>query len=155
MHAVVMENLEDYLAGSLEPSAIRVIDAHLSSCDRCREEIRGMQDVSLMFGSLKSDLDFEPSAAFFSGILQKTGAAAAPARTATGFASFFDLAFGRRLVFASLLTLVVTGSYLVSRESRTVPPLSPTAIMAQQDSPGFDSAPAPDNMLATLTAYER
>ena len=28
-----------------------------------------------------------------------------------------DLAFGRRLVFASLLTLAVLGSYLVSRET--------------------------------------
>jgi len=50
MHAVVMESLEDYLAGSLEPSEIRVIEAHLSNCDRCSEEIRGMRDVSLLFG---------------------------------------------------------------------------------------------------------
>jgi hypothetical protein len=26
--------------------------------------------------------------------------------------------------------------------------------MAQQDSPAFDSAPAPDNMLVTLTSYD-
>ena len=151
MHAVVMESLEDYLAGSLEPSEIRVIEAHLSNCDQCREEIRGMQDVSLLFGSLRSEAELEPSPAFFSGILEKTG----PARSVPTFASVFSPAFGRRLVFASLLTLAVTGSYLVTHESQAAPAMSPAAVMAQQDAPGFDSSPAPDNMLVTLTAYER
>jgi hypothetical protein len=32
---------------------------------------------------------------------------------------------------------------------------SPDTIMAQQESPAFDSAPAQDGMLATLTAYEQ
>lgn len=150
MHAVVMESLEDYLAGSLEPSESRVIEAHLSNCDRCREEIRGMQEVSLLFGSLKSEAGLEASPAFFSGVMQKTGAGSGPS-----FAGFFDLAFGRRLVFASLLTLAVTGSYLVTREAQAPVAISPAGVMAQQDAPGFDSAPAPDNMLVTLTAYER
>ncbi len=151
MHAVVMESLEDYLTGSMEPAEIRTIEAHLSNCDRCREEIRGMQDVSLLFGSLRSEEELEASPAFFSGIIERGGAA----RKVPSFASFFDLAFGRRLVFASLLTLAVTGSYLVTRESQAPSVTSPAAIMAQQDAPGFDSAPAPDNMLVTLTAYER
>lgn len=154
MHAVVLENLEDFLAGSLEPSEIRVIEAHLGGCERCREEIRSMQEVSLMFSSLKSEEQPEPSPAFFAGVMQKTGARE-QAEKSSGFAAVFDLAFGRRLVFASLLTLVVTCSFLVTRESNAASAMSPTAIMAQQDMPGFDSAPAPDNMLATLTAYER
>ena len=65
-----------------------------------------------------------------------------------------DLAFGRRLVFASLLTLAVLGSYLVSRETGYPAGPSPEAVMAQQNSPAFDTAPAQDNMLVTLTAYE-
>jgi len=32
---------------------------------------------------------------------------------------------------------------------------SPEAIMAQQESPAFDSAAAQDSMLVTLTAYEQ
>ena len=151
MHAVVMESLEDYLAGSLEPSEVRVIEAHLNNCERCREEIRGMQEVSLLFSSLKSEAGLEASPAFYSGVMQKTGVA----RSVPSFASFFDLAFGRRLVFASLLTLAITGSYLVTRESQAPAAISPAGVMAQQDAPGFDSAPAPDNMLVTLTAYER
>ncbi len=152
MHAVVMESLEDYLAGSLEPSEVRAIEAHLSNCDRCREELRGMQEVSQMFSSLKSEEAFEASPAFYRGIMEKTGVAR---RTAPSYASFFDLAFGRKLVFASLLTLALTGSYLVTHESQGSTAISPAGVMAQQNAPGFDSAPAPDNMLVTLTAYER
>ena len=154
MHAVVMESLEDYLAGSLEPSEVRMIEAHLSNCDRCREEVRGMQEVSLLFGSLQTEEPLEASPAFFSGIMEKTEKTG-ETEPAPSFASFFDLAFGRRLVFASLLTLAVTGSYLVTHESNAGQAMSPTAIMAQQDAPGFDSGAGPDNMLVTLTAYER
>lgn len=153
MHAVVMESLEDYLAGSLEPSEIRVVEAHLSNCDSCREVVHGMQDVSLLFGSLRTEEQIEPSPAFFAGIVERTGQT--QARSAPSFASFFDLAFGRRLVFASLLTLAVTASYLVSHESQASATVSPASIMAQQDAPGFDSSPATHNMLVTLTAYER
>ena len=49
MHAVVMESLEEYLAGSLEPADERAIEAHLVACDSCREEIRGIEDVSRLF----------------------------------------------------------------------------------------------------------
>ena len=60
-------------------------------------------------------------------------------RPAPSFASLFalDFAFGRRLVFASLLTLAVLGTYLVSRESLDPRGPTPEAIMAQQESPGI------------------
>jgi len=53
------------------------------------------------------------------------------------------------------MTLAILGGYLVTRESDSPVGLSPEAVMAQQDMPAFDSAPAPDNMLVTLTAYEQ
>jgi hypothetical protein len=52
------------------------------------------------------------------------------------------------------MTLAVLGSYLVTRETGYAGGPSPEAVMAQQNSPAFDSASAPDNMLVTLTAYE-
>jgi hypothetical protein len=52
------------------------------------------------------------------------------------------------------LTLALLGTYLVSREEAYPTGLSPDAVMAQQDSPAFDSARAQDNMLATLASYE-
>jgi anti-sigma factor RsiW len=153
MHAVLIESLEEYLAGRLRPAAQREIEAHLSACELCREELRSMQEISQFFASLRPDELVDPRPGFYAGVVAQIGGrkAAAPS-----FANFFalDFAFGRRLVFASLLTLAVLGSYLVSRESAYSPGVSPESVMAQQELPAFDSAPAPDNMLVMLTAYE-
>ena len=152
MHSVVTESLEDLLAGALKPAAQRDVEAHLNACQTCRAELRSMQEVSAMFASLRQDEAFSPSPGFYAGVMERVDAR----QSAPTFASLFtlDFAFGRRLVFASLLTLAVLGSYLVSRESSYSPDLSPEAVMAQQDSPAFDSAPAGESMLVTLTTYE-
>jgi anti-sigma factor RsiW len=154
MHAVVMDSLEEYFAGTLEPAAHREIEAHLNNCQTCREEVRNMQDVSLLFTSLRPNEVCDPSPGFFAGVMQQVG----ENKLATpSFAGWFglDFAFGRRIVFASLLTLAILGSYLVTHEAEFPVGPSPEAVMAQQDLPSFDSAPAQDNMLVTLTAYEQ
>jgi len=159
MHAVVMSSLEEYLSGTLEPAGQREIEAHLSTCPMCREEIRSMRDVSQLFvslrsnDSLQSDEAWDPSPGFYAGVMHEVGAR----RAAPSFASFFalDFAFGRRVAFASLLTLAILGSYLITREAEFPGGPSPEAVMAQQNAPSFDSAPARDNMLVTLTAYEQ
>jgi anti-sigma factor RsiW len=152
MHAVVMEGLEEYLAGTLEPAEIRAIEAHLSTCGACREEMRGMQDVSQLFETLRlhetEALSIAPG--FCARVMAQVG------KPAPSFANLFalDLPFGRRLVFASLLTLAVLGGYMVSHEARHPVGPSPEAILAQQNAPAFDTARGEDNMLATLTAYD-
>jgi len=153
MHAVVIETLEEYLSGALEPATRREIEAHLSACKTCREEIHGMQDVSQMFSSLRSEEVYDPSPNFYGAVSQQINTRP----TAPSFAGLFrmDFTFGRRLAFASLLTFALLGGYLVSSEIAYSGGPSPDAIMAQQDSPAFDSAPARDNMLVTLTAYEQ
>jgi anti-sigma factor RsiW len=153
MHAVVMESLEEYLAGSLDPAALRDVEAHLSSCPVCCEELRGMQDISQMFGSLRSEESFEPAPGFYARVMQQVDRRQAAATLPGLFG--LDLGFARRLVFASLLVLAVLGGFLVTRE--TIYPASgpsPEAILAQQDSLAFQTARAEDNMLITLTAYE-
>ena len=152
MHAVVMQDLEGYLAGALEPATQREIERHLSACDKCRTEIRSMQEVSQWFGSLRSEEPVVPAPGFYARVMER----AVPQTAQPSFASLFgiNMAFGRRLVLASLLTLAVVGTYLVSREEAYPGGLSPEAVMAQQESPGFGSASAPDNMLVSLTAYE-
>jgi|SRR5579872_947331 len=155
MHAVVIDSLEEYLAGTLEPVELRAVEAHLNSCELCREELSGMQQVSLLFGSLHAEEAVMPSARFYAGVVERVQAA--QPKPSPSFAGFFtmDFAFARRLVFASLLTLAIAGSFLVTREAGTNSgEASPAAVMAQQNSPGFDSDHAPDNMLVTLTAYE-
>ena len=158
MHAVVMESLEDYLSGLLEPAERKPIEAHIAGCASCREELNGMQSVSKLLDSLRpsemdlADGDWSPSGSFYAGVVREVAAR----QEAQSFAGFFrmDFAFGRRLVLSSLLTLVVVGGWLVSRETGYMSGPSPDAILAQQDQPGFNSASAPDNMLVTLTSYE-
>jgi anti-sigma factor RsiW len=154
MHAVVMDSLEEYLSGTLEPAGKRTIEAHLNACKTCSEALREMQDISLLFGALRRPEEaVEASQGFFAGVMQLAGAQRRPAPSFAGLFAL-DFAFGRRLVFASLVMLAILGSYLVSREAEYTGP-GPEAVMAQQESPAFDSAPAPDNMLVTLTAYEQ
>jgi len=153
MHAVVMDELEGYVAGTLEPAVQREIDAHLSVCRVCRDEIRSMQEISQLFTSLKSDEAIEPSLGFYADVVRNIG----ERETAPSLGGLLALnfAFGRRLVFASLLTLAVVGSFLVVRESGYRNGPLPETVMAQQNSPAFDTASAQDAMLVTLTAYEQ
>jgi anti-sigma factor RsiW len=153
MHAVIVESLEEYLCGALDIVGRRAIEAHLDGCERCREELAEMRDLSRIFGSLQNEEVVTPSPAFYAGLMiQMEGLKPAPA---TGFGSWFglDFAFGRKLVFASLLTMAVAGAYLATRETSFAVAVSPNFVMAQQDSPAFESAPAHDNMLVTLAAY--
>jgi hypothetical protein len=112
-----------------------------------------MREVSALFGSLAPEQALEPVPGFYAGVMRQVrGRSSAPA-----FNGFFglDLAFGRRLVFASLLTLAALGSYLVAREQRTFGGPAPEVVMADQTSPAYESVPAQDKMLITLAAYER
>src|SRR4249920_3298091 len=135
MHAVVMESLEEYLSGTLKPAVLRDIEAHLKSCETCRQEVAGMQEVSQWFSVLKAEAEEElaPAPGFYARVMRQVG----QRQAVPSFAGFFalDFAFGRRLVFASLLTLAVLGGYLVSYESEYPTGLSPETVMAQQDSP--------------------
>jgi anti-sigma factor RsiW len=152
MHAAVIDRLEDYLAGTLDPAGKREFEAHLNGCEFCREEVQSFEGISECLTSLRSEEVFEPSLGLYARIVEEAGRE----QTVPVFASFFswNFAFGRRLVFASLLTLAILGSYLVSRESAYTSGPSPETVMAQQESPAFESAPAQDNMLVTLTTYE-
>jgi anti-sigma factor RsiW len=147
-----MESLEEYLSGTLKPAALRDIEAHLDSCEICRHEVAGMRQVSQWFGAFKVEEEMAPAPGFYARVMRQVG----HRQVVPSFAGFFalDFAFGRRLVFASLLTLAALGSYLVSHESGYPTGLSPEAVMAQQDSPAYDTARARENMLATMTTYE-
>jgi predicted anti-sigma-YlaC factor YlaD len=154
MHAVVMESLEEYLAGTLEPAELRVFEAHLSACGTCRREIYGIEDVSQLLVSLRVEEEeiFQPLPGFFAGVMERVSERKAVAT----FAGFFglNLVFGRRLAFACLLTLAIAGGVLLSRETGYQGGPSPEAVLAQQNSPAFDGQPGADNMLVTLTDYE-
>jgi len=146
-----MDSLEELLTGTLNPEVQRVVEAHLKACGPCREEVAAMQEISSCFGALEAPEEFVPAPGFYAQVKRRIGDR--PAEAALPGLLGLDFAFGRRLVFASLITLAILGSYLVSTESDYPTGLSPAAVMAQQDSPAFDSDRGQENMLATLT-YE-
>lgn len=112
-----------------------------------------MQEISTLFTSLKPVEEVQPAPGFAARVMQQVEAQAS---TSIWNSFSLDFAFGRRVVFASLLTLAVLGSYLVTRETEYASgPPNPEVIMALDP-----SAPSPgpsadrDRMLVTLTSYE-
>jgi anti-sigma factor RsiW len=146
MHALIVDDVEDYLAGTLPPSSQRRFQAHLETCGKCRREIQGMREFTGLFACLKPGGGVEPSPSFVARVMQDLAMRPAPSL----WNPFADFAFGRRVVFASLLTLAILGTVLVSRETAYVPaPATPEAVMANDQ-----GSPTADRMLVTLTAYE-
>jgi len=146
MHAVIIDHLEEYLSGSLPPSAVHRFDAHLETCAKCRRELEQMQEATGLLASLKPAGDVDPPGSFVAQVMQSVAGDPAP----SFWSPFRDFAFGRRVVFASLLTMAVLGTVLVSREEAYAPaPPTPEAVMA--DGAG---APNSDQMLVTLANYE-
>jgi len=153
MHAAELDRLEEYLAGTLEPAALDKIEAHLKSCEACRREVESMQELSQCLAALRPEEPLAPVPGFYARVMERVGRQTA----ALTFSNLFtwQFAFGRRVAFSALVTFAVLGSYLVMHENASPSGLSPEAVMAQQESPAFESGPAPDNMLVTLTAYEQ
>ncbi len=111
-----------------------------------------MREISGLFDCLQSDETVEPSLGFYAGVMRQVRNR--PAVPAFGGLFGLDFAFGRRLVFASLITLAALGSFLVAREKQTFAAPPSEVVMADESSPVFESAPAQDKMLITLAAYE-
>jgi anti-sigma factor RsiW len=145
MHQVTIDNLEEYLSGTLTPAAQRDFDAHLKICTDCQREVNGMLDMSGLFETLRAPEQVAVPAGFYARVVARVNRTEIPSFWSL-FA--FDAAFGRRMVFASLLTLAILGSFLISRETGYSPgPASPETVMAQHSTDR-------DAMLLTLTSYE-
>ena len=145
MHQVILESFEEYVGGLLTPAQQREFDAHLEACAECRQEVNSMMEVSNLLSSLRAPEPIAPPPEFCARVFAQVSQ-----QEAASFWSVFslDAAFGRRVVFASLLTLAVLGSFLVSRETAYSPgPSTPEAVMAEH-------ATSRDTMLVTLTSYE-
>jgi anti-sigma factor RsiW len=146
MHAVIVHDVEEYLAGTLPPSSQRPFHAHLETCGECRREIQGMREFAGLFALLKPAGEVEPPASFVVRVMQDAAIRPVPSL----WNPFADFAFGRRVAFASLLTLAVLGTVLVTRETAYAPaPTTPEAVMANDQ-----GSPTADRMLVTLAAYE-
>jgi anti-sigma factor RsiW len=152
MHAVVIESLEEYLSGRLEPAACRRVEDHLRDCARCRAGMDAMADASRLFASFHGEA-CDPAPGFYARVVERIDTSSAVPSVAGFFA--FDLIFLRRMAFSCMLLLVAMGGFLVSREVAYRGSFTPEAILSQDCAAASDTALAQDNMLLTLTAYAR
>jgi anti-sigma factor RsiW len=146
MHAVIIVDLEEYLSGHLPPSARDRFQAHLETCGQCRREVNEVRESTGLLALLKPAGAVDPPPSFVAQVMQTVAERQVP----SFWSVFGDFAFGRRVVFAALLTMAVLGTVLVSREQAYEPnPTTPEAVMA--DAGGSPNA---DQMLVTLANYE-
>jgi|SRR5689334_14856589 anti-sigma factor RsiW len=144
MHQVILDRLEEHLSGA---PGTREFTAHLASCEECRAEVREMQELSSVMVALRAPEDLAAPPGFYAGVAQRVERE----RPRSLWNLFLlDPGFGRRVAFASLMTLAILGSYLITRETDyAAGPPSAEAIMAQRG-----PADNQDVMLATLASYE-
>jgi len=144
MHQVILDRLEEHLSGSLSS---REFTAHLESCDTCRTEVRQMQELSGALLALRAVEPVAPALGFYAKVARQVEVQRP--RAPWSFV-WLDPAFGKRVALASLMTLDILGSYLITRETEySAGPAKPEVIMAQQ-APADNS----DTILATLASYE-
>ncbi len=151
MHDIIQDGLEEYLDGQVR----RDFQAHLDACSGCREEVLAFQECSGILTSLKIAEPVQPLPGFFLRVSERIEAERKPS-----FWSMFslDAVFGRRVAFASVMTLAVVGAFLVTQETNQTTPVPQTtdAIMASHDflTP-HDSASERDQMIVQLASYQR
>ena len=163
MHRFIEDGLEDYLAGRVR----RDFETHLSECEPCREEVREISSLaSVLHEAFESShlVAQKEEVAPFPGFYARLSANLEERKAASPWNIFrIDAIFGKRIAFASLLTLALVGGFLVSHESDSSLDLTePEAIIAQHDAQS-DQQPdaavtdtaARDRMMVTLASYER
>jgi anti-sigma factor RsiW len=144
MHQVILDRLEDYLSGS---PCSREFTAHLESCEECRTEVQQMKELSGALFALRAPEHAAPAPGFFAQVSRRVEAQRPRSLWSL---VWLEPAFGKRVAFASLMTLAILGSYLITRETEySAGPPRPETIMAQQV-----PADNPDTILATLASYE-
>jgi anti-sigma factor RsiW len=146
MHQVILDHLEEYLSRSPRAGR-REFTAHLEECQECRAEVLEVQEICGVLSILRPVEPVEPAAGFYARMASRLESQRRP--TIWSLLSL-DPSFGRRVVFASLMTFAILGTYLIAREVEYSPgPTGPVVIMSQRG-PSSNR----DMMLATLASYE-
>jgi len=70
MHVRISRQLSAYLDGELDPDAGREVEAHLTVCGVCREELRGLRQVKAMLAHLP---EVAPSEEVWQGLRRRIG----------------------------------------------------------------------------------
>ena len=155
MHSLVKEHLEELLAAEGTRTSDAGANAHLAGCDACRRELDALRAQAAIFQSLRPSTGAEPRPGFYARLMDRIEAQRRP----SFWGAFLEPGFSRRIVFASLIFLVLFGGYLASSE-RAVPLMvsGPEVIMADTAQPvseiGSDPQQDRDAILVTLTTYQ-
>jgi hypothetical protein len=113
MHREIESHIEDVLAGS-QP-------VHLSQCEECRAEVRGMQEQTALIRELRVPEGFadEPRPGFYARVMERIEAEG----PISIWNLFIESAFGRRIAVASLALALLVGVYLVTSERSAEDPM--------------------------------
>jgi hypothetical protein len=150
MHDLITRGLEDYLSGS----AGREFDSHLAQCADCREEVEGIRRVTGLLSALRSEEVFVPSIGFSARLVRSVRQ-----EEGRSFWRVFsvDPGFARKLVFGSLLSLAILGSYLATQPEDTMAQAdhTPEAVLSSHDPSTLSQQQHTDGMLMTLADYHQ
>lgn len=155
MHSLVKEHLEELLAAEGIKASDAGVNSHLAGCDSCRRELDALRAQAALFQSLRPATGTEPRPGFYARLMDRIEAQRRP----SFWGAFLEPGFSRRIVFASLVFLVLFGGYLASSE-QAMPAMAsgPEVIMADTAQPvseiGSDPQQDRDAILATLTTYQ-
>jgi anti-sigma factor RsiW len=148
MHDVIARGLEDYLRGS----ASRDVEAHLSECERCREEVSRMGEISALFETLHAETAIEPSLGFSQRVMRRV-----QEEKSRRVWSIFtvEAGFARKLALASLLSLIALGGFLASDpvETPAMGVNTPEAEIRTHDVSSTSPQEHQNGMLVTLATY--
>jgi predicted anti-sigma-YlaC factor YlaD len=155
MHRPIKERLEEYLRGAGEQGHLVEFRAHLGGCEDCREEVVAMEAQAQLLRVLSAAEEVEPAAGFYARVMESIEAR----RVASLGNVFLEPAFERRLIFASLVTVIVLGSYLFYTERDfSFEASSPVRIMAvqplDQGKLGADPQHDREEVLLSLASYQ-
>ena len=145
MHPVIIEGLEQYLAGA----PTRTFSDHMRGCESCRLEVDEIRAVSSLFPLLKNEAPIEVPAGFYARLSQRI-----ELETRSSLWNFLvEPLFARRVAFASLMLLLGLGTFLATSETGFRLGPSPEMVMAMENEPA-QNLPDRDMMLVTLASFE-
>jgi predicted anti-sigma-YlaC factor YlaD len=154
MHRPIKERLEEYLREAGELRDPEEFSSHMQSCAHCRQEVEGMAEQARLLRILEAPEEIEPAPGFYARVMEALEAR----RRAPLWYAFVDPAFARRLIYASLATVVILGSYLVySEQGPGLDASSPMSFMAVESADrqvGTDPQRDREVVLLSLASYQ-
>ena len=153
MHEPFMNGLEDYLSGKRQTDAFVRLRAHLEQCAECRQAASALEEHSRMLGLLRTEESVEPAPGFYARVMDRIEAQAAGSL----WSPFLEPMFAKRLMFASMMLLVVFFSAAVSVTNQpAIHEALPYELVAESaTTSGLNADPANDRavVFSNLASY--